>query len=201
MFGTLVIDPKMTIPENTVNRLFVQLDSADATERREAREALAAYNGQIHDLLVEAVQEHRGYKSVEAAQLLLNQATQPEDDMMIDLLTSTHPMLGHIAFEHLQAQTSGDCIPKLLMALPYAIPTVQLRIIKHLGQQRHQEALHAFIAVLRYTQSVTVQAMIIDGLAALGDYRAVVFIQPFAAHENSHVRTAAQAAITKLTLH
>lgn len=200
MCGTLVIDCRMTDQKAMLDSLFDQLDSSDAVVRKGARDALRNHGAAIDDRLLNTVQQHHGYKSFEAAQLLLEMRRPAVDDIILDMLTSPHPMIGHLAFEYLENYNNPACVAHLLKALPYAIPTVQMRIISQLSKQRRKEALHTLIAVLRSTQSVSVQAMTMDALAALGDYRAAVFIQPFTHHDNPHIRTAAQSAVANLAL-
>ena len=201
MFGTLVIERTMTDQEKQLDELFTYLDSPEFSVREAARQRLAAYSlDSIQGRLIASIQQHRGYQSYESAQLFLEHMDCIDDRLLHDMLTSSHPMIGHLVFEYLERNRCNTTTQTLLKALPYAIPTVQMRIIGYIRQQQGQEALHTLIAVLRYTHSISVQTQVMDALAALGDNRAVVFIQPFTQHMNPHVRTAAREAVMMLTL-
>ena len=180
------------------DNVLAQLDSPDLRIRQNAKQQLRNVKSNLILQLVTMMQDASGYKSVVAAQLLLELGPNKCDEQVRSIITSTHPILADLAFESELRCADNNTLSYLIDCLPYTRPAIQLRILQYIAANANHKAVPSLIALLRFSESIAVQHATISTLAALQDARAKIFIQPFAKHDNAVLRKTAELALEQL---
>lgn len=188
----------MSYQHQPIEYLLQSLDSPEADIRAWASRQLRQYAAEIEQALLHLMALQQGYKSLEAAKLYWELFGMERCEVIIQLLPSKHPLLGHFAFDVLLQCPVDMQVEALLKALPYAIPTVQLRILQCLAKLEDKRIVPAIIAVLRASQSTSVQQMAMQSLGRIGDQRAAVFVMAFSNHDDPSVCQVARRTLLQL---
>ena len=186
-----------TLDSQNLNAWLIDLDHPNSSVRETAKQHLRRYGNLIKSQLLEIIERQKGYQSLEAAQLYWEFNGDKGKEIFLGFLSSKHPLLSHYALDQLHHFPEETQRRTLIKNLPYAQPTLQLRIIERLTEMNDKHLVPTLIAVLRASKSVTVRHMTMHALAQIGDPRAIVFIAAFVDHPHEQLRQGAVEALSQ----
>jgi HEAT repeat protein len=184
----------------SISELIHELDCEDMAAREYAKRELIKYGCDAITPLIAAMKSQAGRKSWESARILYELDDPVCIESMIEMVTSSNPLIGSIAINVIEAHLSPSIISKLSTLLPDCCDIVQLQIVGLLEEVGDQRAVESLVAFLEKAHSPTLRYTIIQALGVLGDSQIADLLGQFLNDPDQHVQKRTRIALERLNV-